>query len=126
MNSITEGLTAWGVPDKNVHYEAFGPATVKKTTPPPTPAETSMLSKLKVTFGRQGKTARWDPAISSLLDFAEANGVKIDAGCRAGNCGTCLVAIKSGTRGLSGPHRRQRRTRLVPDLHLQTQNRPCD
>jgi ferredoxin len=30
------------------------------------------------------------------LDFSEARGIKIDAGCRAGNCGTCLVAIKSG------------------------------
>jgi len=97
MNSITEALTAWGVPDKNVHYEAFGPATVKKTAPPPSAAETTMLSKLNVTFARMGKTVRWNPATATLLDFAEANGVKIDAGCRAGNCGTCLVAIKSGT-----------------------------
>ena len=32
----------------------------------------------------------------SLLDFAGAQGVKIDSGCRAGSCGSCLVAIKSG------------------------------
>ena len=38
-----------------------------------------------------------DPNVTSILEFAEANGVKIDAGCRAGNCGTCLVAIKSGS-----------------------------
>src|ERR1035441_5841125 len=97
MNSITEGLTAWGVPEKNIHYEAFGPATVKKTAPPLTASQTEMLSKIKVTFGRLGKTLQWNPSASSLLDFAEAHGVKIDAGCRAGNCGTCLVAIKSGS-----------------------------
>jgi ferredoxin-NADP reductase len=97
MNSLTGGLTAWGVPAKNIHYEAFGPATVKKTAPPSTPLETSMLSKLKVTFSRQGQTWRWNPDLSSLLDFAESHGVKMDAGCRAGNCGTCLVAIKSGS-----------------------------
>ena len=32
MKSISEGLEAWGVPDKNVFFEAFGPATVKKKT----------------------------------------------------------------------------------------------
>jgi ferredoxin-NADP reductase len=97
MNSITGGLIAWGVPEKDIHYEAFGPATIKKTAPPPTPAETTMLSKLQVTFSRQGRTFPWNPGLSSLLDFAESHGAKIDAGCRAGNCGTCLVAIKSGS-----------------------------
>ena len=97
MNSLTEGLTAWGVAEKSIHYEAFGPATVKKTAPPPTASETVMLSKLSVTFSKTGKTVRWNPSIGSLLEFAEASGVKIDAGCRAGNCGTCLVAVKSGS-----------------------------
>jgi ferredoxin len=55
-----------------------------------------MLSKVEITFSRAGKKLRWNPAISSLLELAEENGIKIDAGCRAGNCGTCLVAIKSG------------------------------
>ena len=97
MNSLTEGLTAWGVPEKNIHYEAFGPATVKKAAPPPTAHETTILSQLNITFSRLGQTFRWDPSTTSLLEFAEAKGVKIDAGCRAGNCGTCLVAIKSGS-----------------------------
>ena len=96
MKSITDGLEFWGVPDKNVHFEAFGPATVKKATPAPTPHETDALSKVEITFSRAGKTLRWNPAVNSLLELAEANGIRIDAGCRAGNCGTCLVAIKSG------------------------------
>ncbi len=96
MKGITDGLAAWGVPDKNVHFEAFGPATVKKATAPPTQSETAMLSRLRVTFSRSGKTCHWNPATASLLEFAEEQGIKIEAGCRAGNCGTCLVAIKSG------------------------------
>ncbi len=96
MKSITDDLAAWGVPDKSVHFEAFGPATVKKAAPVQTPIETDLLSKLQVTFSRSGKTLRWNPKTATLLDFAEENGVKIEAGCRAGNCGTCLVAIKSG------------------------------
>ena len=97
MKSITDGLAAWGVPDANVHFEAFGPASVKKAAPVQTANDSKLLSKLNVTFGRLGKTVRWNPATASLLDFAEENGVKIEAGCRAGNCGTCLVAIKSGS-----------------------------
>lgn len=96
MKSITDGLEFWGVPDKHVHFEAFGPATVKKATPAPTPHETDALSKVEITFSRAGKKLRWNPKVSSLLELAEENGIRIDAGCRAGNCGTCLVAIKSG------------------------------
>src|SRR5579872_7442114 len=35
MKSISDGLEAWGVPDKNVYFEAFGPATVKKKAAAP-------------------------------------------------------------------------------------------
>jgi hypothetical protein len=96
MKSLTDGLEAWGVPEKDVHYEAFGPATVKKKAVELTPSETNFLSKTKVTFKRSGKTVGWDPAVGNLLDLALANGIRIDAGCRAGGCGSCLVAIKSG------------------------------
>jgi uncharacterized protein len=96
MKSITDGLEAWGVPEKDVHFEAFGPATVKKKTAEPTASETVFLSKLQVTFSRTGKTMRWEPSAGNLLDFARSQGVRIDSGCCAGSCGSCLVAIKSG------------------------------
>lgn len=97
MKNLTEGLDAWGVPESFVHFEAFGPATVKKAAAELTPSQTDFLSKTKVTFRRSGKTIGWDPNIGNLLDFALANGIRIEAGCRAGGCGSCLVAIKSGT-----------------------------
>ncbi len=97
MKSLTDGLEAWGVPEKDVYFEAFGPATVKKKAVAPTAEETVHLAKINVTFSRSGKTVRWEPTAGSLLDFASAQGVKIDSGCCAGSCGTCLVAIKSGT-----------------------------
>lgn len=34
--------------------------------------------------------------MGTLLELAEANGVKARSGCRAGNCGTCLTALKEG------------------------------
>ncbi len=96
MKSITDGLEAWGVPEKDVHFEAFGPATVKKKTVAPTASETVHLAKLEVTFSRTGKTVRWEPSAGNLLDFARSQNVKIDSGCCAGSCGSCSVAIKSG------------------------------
>ena len=97
MKSISDGLEAWGVPEKDVYFEAFGPATVKKKTAPSTPTETDLLSKLNVTFSRSGKTVHWEPSAGNLLEFARSQGVRIDSGCCAGSCGSCLVAIKSGS-----------------------------
>jgi ferredoxin-NADP reductase len=86
MKSLTDGLEAWGVPDKDVFFEAFGPATVKKKAAVPTPAETTHLQKVMVTFARSNKTVRWEPSVGNLLEFAAAQGVKIDSGCCAGSC----------------------------------------
>jgi hypothetical protein len=96
MKSLTDGLEAWGVPDQDVYFEAFGPATVKKKASPPTPEETLHLAKIDITFARSNKTVRWEPSAGNLLEFAAAQGVKIDSGCCAGSCGSCIVAIKSG------------------------------
>ncbi|MEX2649486.1 MAG: 2Fe-2S iron-sulfur cluster-binding protein, partial [Alphaproteobacteria bacterium] len=96
MESLVGGIEAWGVPEKDVRFEAFGPATVKRTPVAQATAEASVGTRLEVTFSKSGKTCAWAPETGSLLDFAEENGVAIDFGCRAGNCGTCLTAIKSG------------------------------
>lgn len=92
MKSITDDLREWGVPDGSVFFEAFGPATVKKAAAPPPPAAGPAV---KVTFGKSGKTCDWQPGLS-VLELAEAQGIRIESGCRAGSCGTCLVAIQSG------------------------------
>ena len=91
---MTQDLKQWGVPNDHIHYEAFGPATVKSIGKAISKAATG--SELEVAFTRSGTTLVWHGAHTSLLEFAEANGVMIDSGCRAGNCGTCLTAIRSG------------------------------
>jgi ferredoxin-NADP reductase len=94
MKDLTRGLKEWGVPDDHIHFEAFGSESVKQTTTPApaTPAATA----LTVTFAKSAKSLKWEKRSGSLLELAEANGIAIDCGCRAGNCGTCLTAIKSG------------------------------
>jgi ferredoxin-NADP reductase len=99
MQSLHEGLMGWGVPEGNIHFEAFGPATVKRaaaaTGTAAAPAAAA-ASQIKVTFAKSGKTVEWPADAGSLLEFAEANGIVMSCGCRAGNCGTCVTAVKGG------------------------------
>ena len=95
MSALTEGLADWGVPSAEVHFEAFGPASVKSAKAPAA-AEGADAPTFEILFAKAGKTVPWDPGAGSLLEFAEANDVVIDSGCRAGNCGTCTTAIRAG------------------------------
>ena len=93
MSALSKDLKAWGVAEDRIFFEAFGAATVQK---PELQQSGTTTVGLKVQFSRAGKAAPWNPDAGCLLDFAKQNGVQIESGCRAGNCGTCLVAIKSG------------------------------
>ncbi|MGB0713392.1 MAG: 2Fe-2S iron-sulfur cluster-binding protein [Gammaproteobacteria bacterium] len=95
MASLTEGLGEWGVPEADVHFEAFGPASVKKVAH--SEEESKVHEGLEVKFARSGKTLVWDGASASLLEFAESNGLNLDCGCRAGGCGSCATAIQAGS-----------------------------
>jgi len=99
VKDLRKDLADWGVPKKNIHFEAFGPATVKGCKAEPGKASGV---KINIQFEKSGKTLVWDSKSESLLDFAELNGISIDSGCRAGNCGTCLTAIKHGKVELVG------------------------
>lgn len=63
----------------------------------PEPAVTSTAPGVEVIFVRSGRTCTWNPDISSLLELAKSNNVNVRVGCRAGKCGRCLTAIKSGS-----------------------------
>ena len=92
MNSVTEGLKEWGVPDEHVHLEAFGPASVPKKNKP----KSVTVVTAKVEFQVSESTLNWTGSEDSLLEFAEANGVELPSGCRMGNCGSCMTALVSG------------------------------
>lgn len=102
MEMVTKDLRSWGVPDESVNFEAFGPATVKKAADPI--ASPANAEGIEVRFARSEKTLSWTPDCGTLLEFAEANGINLDSGCRAGNCGTCQTAIREGkVKYLSDP-----------------------
>jgi ferredoxin-NADP reductase len=96
MDSLVNGLYEWGVPKKDVKFEAFGPATVK-SAPKEATADTADKPVIQIEFSRAGKTLPWDPEAANLHEFAEKHGVAIDKSCGAGSCGSCAVAIKKGS-----------------------------
>lgn len=93
IEDLRNDLAEWGVPKKNILFEAFGRATVKRCKPD---ASKDKAPKIDIRFSKSGKTLPWDPNLSSLLELGEKNGIPLESGCRAGNCGTCLTAIKNG------------------------------
>ncbi|MFT5392246.1 MAG: ferredoxin-NADP reductase [Gammaproteobacteria bacterium] len=94
MDQITHELEKWGVPEDRIHFEAFGAATVKRVSKDVAPSASG--PPIEVEFARSGNTLVWDNSSSSLLEFAEASGIAMDSGCRAGNCGACVTAVRSG------------------------------
>jgi ferredoxin len=107
MESITDDLRNWGVPDESVHFEAFGPASVKRAAKPEIKVALTRPPfgpGIAVAFHKSGKTLTWNGSHASILEMAEERGIHIDAGCRAGNCGSCLIAVKAGEVEYLGDH----------------------
>ncbi|MEX2315730.1 MAG: 2Fe-2S iron-sulfur cluster-binding protein [Pirellulales bacterium] len=94
MESLVPALWDWGVPESHVLFEAFGPASVKRVAAGR--AAGAAADSCSVRFERSGRALMWDGSLGSLLEFGEAAGVVLPSGCRAGSCGECLVAIRSG------------------------------
>ena len=98
MKSVVEGLGAAGVQAERIHHEAFGPASVKGAAPPAAAAAPAPTGDVAVVFARSGKRVAWN-GTSTILEMAEAAGIAMDSGCRAGNCGSCTTAVRRGEVG---------------------------
>ena len=125
MESLTRDLNGWGVPENRVHFETFGPSSVKQvgsaTRPPMSLAKTG-----SVNFKRSGKVVDWNGACANLLELAEQHGVAISSGCRAGNCGTCVVAVQGGEISAYAGPRFAAGPRYLPDVPRDPQGRHRD
>ena len=85
-------LVAAGVPAGRVTLESFTPAVAAAPAPA---AEADGVATATVTFARSGKSAPL-PSNQTVLDAAEAAGVRIDYQCRSGICGTCRSKLLDG------------------------------
>jgi anaerobic selenocysteine-containing dehydrogenase/ferredoxin-NADP reductase len=54
----------------------------------------------QVRFLRSGREATWTPSAGTLLDLADRLGLDLPAGCRVGQCESCLVPLVSGNVAL--------------------------
>jgi uncharacterized protein len=95
MDALRNGLKAWGVPDRNVMFESFAKAMPKAVETVGTLA-IEPIDSAEIVFSKSGKTHIWNPADGTILEFAEANGLRPDYSCRAGVCGTCMCRISEG------------------------------
>lgn len=96
MQSLVPALREWGVEEGDIHFEAFGPASVRVAGPATNePLAVSSMS-LQVSLTRSGRTLVWDGQDANLLDFAQRQGVAADSGCRSGSCGACETRLVSG------------------------------
>ena len=99
METLVTALEDWGVPDAHIHFEAFGPASIKRREAKSFAVEAAIaapVGNVTVVFAKSGKQSQWSPQSGSLLEFAESQGIAIDSGCRAGACGTCQTPIRAG------------------------------
>lgn len=101
MQDMYDLLSQLGIPDRRIHAEAFGRASiVRRATlnaapgqPVPTPPT---ASHALVRFDVSDVEQQWMPEDGSLLDLAEAHGLRPEFSCRTGRCGTCVAKLKSG------------------------------
>ena len=71
----------------------------RSRVPRPFPAR----SRSPLSTVRSVSTTRWTRESGTLLDVAEAAGVPARAACRAGACGTCVMAVHGSTAYLTDP-----------------------
>ena len=99
MQSLYDGLRDLNVSDDRIHAEAFGPAgLIRRREMPPIRTELSApaTEAVPVRFSKSGVATTWTPGSGSLLELAEAAGLRPEFGCRSGSCGTCRANISEG------------------------------
>lgn len=108
MAAMRKELAALGVPEAQLHTEAFGPASLPADPDAleikPAPSEPAgapsasprpSVAATTITFSVAGVSAPL-PADQTVLEAAEGAGVEIPYACRAGECGVCVTKLISG------------------------------
>ncbi len=75
MESLVPALVQWGVPQQDVHFEAFGPASIKLPGTAASESVTALAEPLEVKFSRSDRTLAWDGQDTNLLDFTDRHGL---------------------------------------------------
>ena len=108
MQAVYDMLRGLGVRDARIHAEAFGPASLQRrpdesSAPATRPEPTEEAEQAVVRFARSDVEQRWDSDGGTLLELAEAHGLRPDYGCRSGSCGSCAVKLTAGKVAYRSP-----------------------
>jgi ferredoxin-NADP reductase len=103
LESVVPALVQWGVAPADIHFEAFGPSTVRLPTQQTTEPISVPSGPLQIHFTKSGRSLPWTGRESNLLDFAEAHGIVVESGCRSGSCGSCVTTLAGGTVDYANP-----------------------
>ncbi|WP_342618575.1 2Fe-2S iron-sulfur cluster-binding protein [Rhodoferax sp. GW822-FHT02A01] len=103
LESLVPALVEWGVATSDIHFEAFGPASVRLPAQEAMEKATLPVDGLQIQFTRSGRSLAWNAKYSNLLDFAEAHGIQIESGCRSGSCGSCVTTLAEGSVDYANP-----------------------
>lgn len=116
QQDLVQGLGSLGVPESDIHVESFGMRLADAVRPNSHNGQALRAQQSgingenvialstaakedaghEIVFARSGKVGRWLPGDANLLHLAETIGVPMETGCRAGQCGSCAVALKEG------------------------------
>jgi ferredoxin-NADP reductase/predicted pyridoxine 5'-phosphate oxidase superfamily flavin-nucleotide-binding protein len=95
MRSLYSGLREIGVDRSHIHYEFFGAGELGE---PEEVVPTAILpERAQITFARSEVLAEWTNQSGTLLEAAEAAGLKPNYNCRSGKCGSCATRLISGS-----------------------------
>lgn len=98
LQSMAEELRASGVEQDRIRTESFTRELLDEATSEAEGGDATGDESAgpTVRFARSGIGGIWEAKYESLLDFAEQLGIEISAGCRYGDCGTCLTELVEG------------------------------
>jgi uncharacterized protein len=97
MQSLLDGLQAWGVTANRIFFESFSkPIPVLSSQQTSVITEGESVVTAEIIFKKSGKTLTWKQEDGSILEFAENNDINPPYSCRAGICGTCMCRISEG------------------------------
>lgn len=90
MAAITTDLEDSGISPAQIHTESFNQGDRHGAQ------GATSNEQHEVAFSRSDKKLQWDSEYKNLLEFAESNGITMEAGCMFGECGACSVKVQDG------------------------------
>ena len=90
--TLVDEITIWKGKQSPVQTETFGLNNANIN-----PIDNKKV--IQVHFVKSNKTVEWDHDYRNILEFAESNDIRLEAGCMFGECGACSTKLVSGNVG---------------------------